>query len=90
MLTSTDVQQYFAASKVKWVFNPEKAHGGGGFYKRMIQSMKRCLKKTIGKAKLTYDELFITLTEAEGSINSQPLSYVSSHDLEEPLTPFIC
>ena len=52
--------------------------------------MKRCLKKTIGKAKLTYNELFTALTEAEGSKNSWPLSYVPSHDLGEPLTPFIC
>ena len=87
MLTSTDVQQYFAGLKVKWVFTLEKAPWWGGFYERMIQSMKRCLKKTIGKAKLTYDELFTALTEVEGIINSRPLSYVSSNDLEEPLTP---
>ena len=72
---------------VKWVFTLEKAPWWGGFYERMIQSMKRCLKKTIGKAKLTYDELFTALTEVEGIINSRPLSYVSSNDLEEPLTP---
>ena len=87
MLTSTDVQQYFAGLKVKWVFTLEKAPWWGGFYERMIQSMKRCLKKTIGKAKLTHDELFTALTEVEGIINSRPLSYVSSNDLEEPLTP---
>ena len=87
MLNSTDVQQYFAGLKVKWVFTLEKALWWGGFYERMIQSMKRCLKKTIRKAKLTYDELFTALTEVEGIINSRPLSYVSSDDLEEPLTP---
>ena len=87
MLTSTDVQQYFAGLKVKWVFTLEKAPWWGGFYERMIQSMKRCLKKTLGKAKLTYDELSTALTEVEGIINSRPLSCVSSNNLEEPLTP---
>lgn len=53
----------------------------------MIQSMKRCLKKTIGKAKLTHDELSTVLTEVEAIFNSRPLSYMSSEDLEEPLTP---
>ena len=49
--------------------------------------MNRCLKKTIEKAKLMHDELFTALTEVEGIINSRPLSYVSSNDLEEPLIP---
>ena len=49
--------------------------------------MKHCLKKTIGKAKLTHDELLTVLTEVEAIINSRPLSYVSSEDLDEPLTP---
>ncbi len=49
--------------------------------------MKRCLKKTIGKAKLSYDELVTAVTEAESILNSRPLSYVSSEDVEEPLTP---
>ena len=49
--------------------------------------MLEVLKKTIGKAKLTYDELLTVLTEVEVIINSRPLSYVSSEDLDEPLTP---
>ena len=49
--------------------------------------MKRCLRKTIGQAKLTYDELATAVVEIEGILNSRPLSYVSSDDLEEPLTP---
>ena len=83
MMTSSEVQQHLAALKVKWVFNLEKAPWWGGFYERM----KRCLKKIIGKAKLTYDELSTALTEVEAILNSRPLSYVSSEDLQEPLTP---
>ena len=87
MLTSPEVQHHLAGMKVKWVFNLEKGPWWGGFFERMIQSMKRCLKKTIGKAKLTYDELLTVLIEVEAIINSRPLSYVSSKDLDEPLTP---
>jgi len=49
--------------------------------------MKRCLKKTIGKAKLSLDELTTVLVQVEAILNSRPISYVSSEDLEEPLTP---
>eukprot|EP00731_Ephydatia_muelleri_P009272 Em0004g1610a len=57
------------------------------FYERLIQSVKRCLRKVIGKAKLSYDELMTTLVEVEATLNSRPISYLSSEDFEEPLKP---
>jgi len=57
------------------------------FFERMIQFVKRCLRKTISRAKLSYDELLTALTEVEAIVNSRLLSYVSSKYLKEPLTP---
>ncbi len=48
---------------------------------------KRCLKKVVGRACLTYDELQTIIIEIEAVLNSRPLSYVSTDDLAEPLTP---
>jgi hypothetical protein len=51
----------------------------------MVRNTKRCLKKIIGQAKLTCDELLTAVIEVEAIVNSRPL--YSSDDLEEPLTP---
>ena len=59
----------------------------GGVFERLVKFVKRCLKKAIGQARLTLDEISTVLTEIESVINSRPISYISSDDLEEPLTP---
>ena len=53
----------------------------------MIQSAKRCIRKTIGRARLTYDELLTVLSECEMILNSRPLTCIESETSEEPLTP---
>ena len=64
----------------------------GWSFERMIKSTKRCPRKVVGRAKLYYYELLTVLIEIEGVINSRPLTYLSSDDLDEPLTPshFLC
>ena len=41
----------------------------------------------IGRAAFTYDELLTLVVKTEAVLNSRPLSYISSDDLKEPLTP---
>ena len=53
----------------------------------MIKSTKRCLKKILGKARLTYEELLTVLIEVECILNSRPLTYLYPDETEEPLTP---
>jgi hypothetical protein len=65
----------------------EKAPWWGGFFERLVKSTKRCLKKTLGTAKLTYEELLTTTAEVEMILSSRPLSYIFTEDVEEPLTP---
>ena len=87
ILNSSEVQQYLSGIGMEWVFNLERAPWLGGTFERMIKSTKRCLRKTIGQARLTYDELITALVEVEMALNSRPLSYVSTEDIEEPLMP---
>ena len=82
-----DVMSSLLKRKIQWKFNLEKAPWWGGVFERMIKSTKRCLKKTLGRARLTYEELLTVLTEVECILNSRPLTYLYPDDLEEPLTP---
>ena len=66
---------HFTSSKIKWSFILEKAPWWGGFNERMIKSVKRCLRKTLGNARLTYEELHTELVEIEAILNSSPLTY---------------
>ena len=71
----------------EWLFNVERAPWWGGVFERMVKSTKRCLRKFIGRARFTLDELHTAVVEVESIINSRPLTYLSASDLDEPLTP---
>jgi hypothetical protein len=45
------------------------------------------LKKILGNARLTYEELLTLVIEVEAILNSRPLTHVSTEELDEPLTP---
>ena len=73
--------------RIEWKFNLERTPWWGGFYERMVGTVKRCLKKIIGKAKLDHDELNTILIEIEGVLNSRPITYLYEELEAEPLTP---
>ena len=73
---STEVQQYLANNRITWKFIIEKAPWWGGFWERLIQSIKKPIKKILGKATIDYDEMSTILIEVEGVINARPLTYV--------------
>lgn len=64
-------------STIIWVPEVERAPWWGGFYERLVRSVKRSLKKSIGKSNVTYDELGTLLAEIEGIINSRPITYLT-------------
>ena len=47
--------------KIEWKLNLERTPWWGGIFERMVASVKSCLRKVIGNAKLTFDELHTVL-----------------------------
>ena len=81
------VKEHLAGLGCEWLFNIERAPWWGGAFERMVKSTKRCLRKMIGRAHFSFDELLTALVEIEAVINPRPLSYITADDIEEPLTP---
>ena len=54
-----------------------------------MRSVKRCLKKSVGRSLLTFEEPHTLVVEIEATLNNRPLTYI--YDDEEgpsyPLTP---
>jgi hypothetical protein len=72
----------------KWKFIPPGSPNHGGLWEAGVKSIKFHLKRTIGDATPTFEELNTLLTQIEACLNSRPLSPLSDHpDDLEPLTP---
>ena len=80
------VVDFLNSRRITWRFNLERAPWQGGIFERMIGTVKKCLRKVLGNARLSYDELNTLLTEIECTVNSRPLTY-QYNDPDEVLTP---
>ena len=88
ILCSPKVHGYLSDKQVDWRFIIDRAPWWGGFWERMVKSVKRCLRKSVGRTTLTMEELSTLLTEVESVINVRPLTYV--YDDTEGCTYTLC
>ena len=79
------VQDFLLSRRIDWKFNLERSTLWGGFFERML-IVKRCARKVLGNAKLTFDELSTVLSEIECTLNSRPLTYLYEEPGEQVLT----
>ncbi|XP_069195602.1 uncharacterized protein [Procambarus clarkii] len=71
-----------------WKFIPPRAPWHGGFYERMVGTVKRSLRKTLHRQKIDLQELQTVIIEIEARVNNRPLTYLSDDALQrEPLSP---
>ena len=72
----------------KWKFIAPLSPWRGGWWERLVGTVKSALKKTLGRLLVCREELETILFEVEACINSRPLTFVSDEiDGTEPLTP---
>ncbi|KAL9977059.1 hypothetical protein ACROYT_G014423 [Oculina patagonica] len=89
LVRSPEVWRYLTNNQITWNLIVEKAPWWGGYWEKLVRSVKSPIQKTIGRSTLTYDELSTLLTEIEGLINARPLTYVYDDEdsISYPLTP---
>ena len=61
--------------------------GGGESYEQLGAVIKNCLKKVVGKAKLSFEELDTVIVEIEKCVNSRPSTYLSEKHEDTVITP---
>ncbi|KAL7630818.1 UNVERIFIED_CONTAM: hypothetical protein RMT77_018969 [Armadillidium vulgare] len=86
-LESNEFQQELKSNNIKHVKIPLFSAWAGAFYERQIRTLKSCMYKVIGRAKLTYFEMLTTLSFIKNAINSRPLTYRSEFSDIEIITP---
>ena len=82
-----ETQNYVNNLGVTWHTNLPLAPWHGGFFERLVRSVKDLLKKVLKNNRLTYVELQTILSEIELILNNRPLTYVPVDTLETCITP---
>ena len=64
--------------RIEWIFNPPRSPHMGGFFERLIGTMKRALEVTLPAGEITDEEFATILVGVEAAMNSRPLAHPSA------------
>ncbi|GFS93208.1 integrase catalytic domain-containing protein [Trichonephila clavipes] len=78
ILKDSEFQNFVADKGIHWKFIVGRAPWWGGFYERLVKTIKDPLRKILGRALLTFEELSTILSEVEVIVNHRPLTYVEN------------
>lgn len=85
---NNEIINYLSQDGINWKFIPPKSPHFGGLWEASVRQAKYHLKRIVGNAALTFEELTTVFVQIEACLNSRPLSAISNdpNDLS-PLTP---
>uniref|UniRef100_A0A8D8JIL2 (northern house mosquito) hypothetical protein n=1 Tax=Culex pipiens TaxID=7175 RepID=A0A8D8JIL2_CULPI len=67
------ITSYCVEKGIEWSFIPPRSPHFGGIWEAGVKQVKHHLKRIVGERKLSYEELYTTLTQIEAVLNSRPL-----------------
>lgn len=67
------IVNYCADKEIEWSFIPPRSPHFGSIWEAGVKQVKHHLKRTVGERRLSYEELYTTLTQIEAVLNSRPL-----------------
>ena len=81
-VSNTQCQRHFAQKGIRFKYTPVQASWFGGVHERLIGVTKLAIKKTLGKALVSLDELQTLIKEIQSVVNNRPLTHLSA-DINE-------
>ena len=87
MKTDEKLNDFLGRQQIPWRFNLSRDPWWGGQFERIVALVKVAMRKTIGNAYLTYEELEEVILDVEVSLNGRPLSYVEDDEQFPILAP---
>lgn len=80
---SAEAQSFLTRKRIEWQFITEKGPQQGAWWERLVQVVKRPLRKCVHTHQMTFRHLEATLAEIEQVVNDRPISAVVT-DPDEP------
>ena len=87
LLSSSEFEAKFKIASIKHRTIPVYAAWYGASWERMIRTVKQCLFKAMGRNVPTYQEFVTLLSDVQKVINNRPLTYRSSENELDIITP---
>ncbi|XP_050295684.1 uncharacterized protein LOC126735659 [Anthonomus grandis grandis] len=82
------LKEVFENNGIRWQFIPPRSPNFGGIWKAGVKSCKYHLKRIMGNASLTFEDLYTLITQNEATLNSRPLVPIFSDPSDfDLLTP---
>ena len=82
-----EVRSYLKNTNIVWKFLTPRSPWSGGFFERMISTVKTCLHKCLYRKRVSFSELQSLLCEIQTIVNSRPLTYLSEDIRDDYLSP---